>query len=70
MSLRKEGHLKDLLGKVDVACWAWAVKTNTKKGQRARVDWKSAIEELCEEWQKFQLKTSEAEAVLSQEEKP
>jgi hypothetical protein len=44
-----------LLNAVDVACWCLAVKENTKKGQRCRVDWKSALNDLRDAYEKFKI---------------
>jgi hypothetical protein len=58
-------ELKPLLDAVDVVCWAWAVKTNTKKHEKCRADWKGAIVDLQEAFGAFQLQQSDAVAVLS-----
>lgn len=63
-------ELKPLLDAVDVACWALAVKKHTRKGTRCKVDWKSALDDLCEAWGKFQMKQSDLVAVFSEETRP
>lgn len=57
--------LKDLLNAVDTACWCWAVQTNSKR--KGQVDWKAAFNELCDAYEKYQLKTSDLGAVYSDE---
>ena len=53
-------ELKPLLNAVDTAVWAWAVK-----GGRVKVDWKSALKELREAWEAFQIKTDDSILVTS-----
>lgn len=57
-------QLENLIEAVDVACWTWAVKQNTKKGQKCVVDWKSALQDLNDAWHMYQLRQSDAVAVF------
>lgn len=58
-------QLEPLLKALDVATWAWAVKINTKKGQSCKVDWKNAVDELCDAWQRFKMDCDDKEWVCS-----
>ncbi len=57
-------QLAPLLAAVDTACWALAVKQNTKKGQRCRADWKASLAELQTAWDRYQLAVSPLVAVV------
>lgn len=59
-------QLKPLIDAVDVACWALAVKQNTKKGQRCKADVKGALADLQEAWGMFQLSTSDGELITEE----
>lgn len=59
-------QLKPLIDAVDVACWCLAVKANTKKGRKCRVDVKSALVELQEAWSMYQLSQSEGVAMIEE----
>lgn len=61
----KELALLDLLKAVDTATWCWSVKKNTIKNRKIRVDWKSALDDLCDKHEIFLLKSSKLEAILS-----
>ena len=54
-------QLKPLINAVDVACWALAVKANTKKGFKCPVDVKSSLIDLQEAWGNFQLQVLDEE---------
>lgn len=54
--------VNDLIKAVDTACWCWAVQKNSKR--KGMVDWKSSLDELCEAYEKYQLKTSNLVAVI------
>lgn len=58
-------QLQPLLNAIDTAAWAWAVKQNTIKGRRLRVDWKGAIQYLVEVWEMFQLSVDDSVLVES-----
>lgn len=57
-------QLLPLLKAVDTAVWAWAIKTNTKKGQSCPVKWKDAIQDLLEAYHMYELTMSDKVAVL------
>lgn len=57
--------LDKLLKAVDTACWCWAVQKNSKR--KGQIDWKSALDDLCCAWGDYQIKTSEAVAVIPDE---
>ena len=48
-------QLEPLLRAVDTAVWTWAVKTQTRRGNSVKVDWKSAQQDLAEAWHMFQI---------------
>ena len=55
--------VNELIKAVDTACWCWAVQKNSRR--KGMVDWKSSFDELCQAYELYQLKTSQAVAVLS-----
>lgn len=57
-------ELNDLIKAVDTACWCWSVQKNSKR--KGQVDWKASLNELVDAYEKYQLKTSKLEAVLSE----
>ena len=66
MSAHQEKEpLRTLLLAVDTAVWAWAVKQNMIPGRKIKIDWKSAFDDLQAAYYDYELKTSNAEAILS-----
>lgn len=63
MRMPTDRELNDLINAVDTACWCWSVQKNSKR--KGQVDWKSSLDDLVKAWEVFQLKTSDKEAVLS-----
>jgi len=59
--------LKELIQAVDTAVWCWSVRQNTKKGRGIKVDWVSALNELSDAYEKYQLKTSDKVAVIDED---
>ena len=57
-------ELNALIKAVDTACWCWCVQKNSKR--KGQVDWKTSFNELVDAYEKYQLKTSKLEAVLSE----
>lgn len=53
-------QLKPLLQAVDTAVWAWAVKSQTRRGNKVRVNWKNALQELTEAYHMFELTTDDS----------
>lgn len=64
--MSEEEALRNLLKKVDVAVWCWAVKTNTIPSRKISVDWKGAFNELQAAYYDWELAASNAFGVLSQ----
>lgn len=58
-------QLKPLLQAVDTAVWAWAVKTQTRRGNKIKVDWKQALDELSEAYKQFEIVTDDKILVMS-----
>ena len=57
-------QLQPLLNAVDTAVWCLAVKDQTRKGLRCKIDWKSALKELEDAWYKYQITTDDKVLVL------
>lgn len=57
-------QLKPLLNAIDVAVWAYAVKTQSRKS-RVKVDFKGAMQDLTEAFHMFQLATDDRVLVTS-----
>jgi hypothetical protein len=47
-------ELRPLLDAIDVAVWAWAVKSHTSAGQPCEVDWKQSLDDLGRAWIAYQ----------------
>lgn len=65
MSHPTPDQLKPLIDAVDVACWALAVKANTRKGYRCNVDVKGSLQDLREAWGMYQLAINDNVAVIA-----
>lgn len=64
MKKQVDEHIEKVIKAVDVAVWAYAVKSQTKRGNKITVDFQGAMKDLTDAYNSLEL--SQYEVVLSE----
>jgi len=63
-SKQVDEHIERVIKAVDVAVWAYAVKTQKKRGSKVKVDFDGAMKDLTSAYERLEL--SQYEVVFSE----